>query len=45
MFVGCSEVSIGVIVKHAQNIGIIKAFCRTMGTQNIENIENLLQND
>ena len=27
MFVGCSEISISVIVKHVQNIGIIRAFC------------------
>ena len=27
MFVGCSEISISVIVKHVQHIGIIRAFC------------------
>ena len=27
MFVGCSENSISVIVKHTQHIGIIEAFC------------------
>ena len=26
MFVGCSEISISVIVKHVQDIGIISAF-------------------
>ena len=32
MFVGCSEVSISVIVKHVQHVGIIKAFCFPRGT-------------
>ena len=27
MVVGCSEINIGVIVKHVQQIGIIRAFC------------------
>ena len=27
MFVGCFEISTIVIVKHAQSIGIIRAFC------------------
>ena len=27
MFVGCSEISTSVIVKHKQHIGIIRAFC------------------
>ena len=27
MFVGCSEISISVIVKHVQQIGIVRAFC------------------
>ena len=27
MFVGCSEISISVIVKYMQDIGIISAFC------------------
>ena len=27
MFVGCFEISISVIVKHVQSIGIIRAFC------------------
>ena len=27
MFVGCSEISKSVIVKHKQHIGIIRAFC------------------
>ena len=27
LFVGCSEISINVIVKHVQIIGIISAFC------------------
>ena len=27
MFVGCSEISISVIVKHVQHVGIIRVFC------------------
>ena len=27
MFVACSEISISVIVKHVQHIGIIRVFC------------------
>ena len=27
MFSGCSEISITVIVKHVQHIGIVSAFC------------------
>ena len=27
MFVGCSEISVSVIVKHMQNTGIIRTFC------------------
>ena len=27
MFLGCSEISISVIVKHEQHIGIIMVFC------------------
>ena len=27
MLAGCSEISISVIVKHVQHIGIIRAFC------------------
>ena len=27
MFVGCFEISVSVIVKHVQSIGIIRAFC------------------
>ena len=27
MFVGCSEISINVIVKHKQHVGIIWPFC------------------
>ena len=27
MFVDCSEISIGVVVKHVQHVGIIRAFC------------------
>ena len=27
MFVGCSEISIGVIVKNVQHVGIARAFC------------------
>ena len=26
MFVGCSEISVSVIVKHVQHIGIVRAF-------------------
>ena len=32
MFVGCSEISISVIVKHLQHVGIIRAFCLPGGT-------------
>ena len=31
MFLGCCEVSISVIAKHMQNIGIIRAFCLPEG--------------
>ena len=31
-FAGCSEMRISVIVKHDQNVGIIKAFCLHEGT-------------
>ena len=32
MFVGCFEISLSVIVKHVQNIGIIRPFCLLRGT-------------
>ena len=31
MCVGCFEISISVVVKHVQNIGIIRAFCLPEG--------------
>ena len=31
MFLGCSEISICVTVKHEQHIGIIRAFCLSGG--------------
>ena len=31
MFLGCSKISVSVIVKHVQNIGIIMAFCLPEG--------------
>ena len=31
MFAGCSEISISVIVKHVNHIGILRAFCLPMG--------------
>ena len=31
MFVGCSEISINVTVKHVKHIRIIKAFCQPGG--------------
>ena len=30
--VGCSEISISVIVKHVQHVGIIRDFCLARGT-------------
>ena len=27
MFVSCSEISVSVIVKHMQQVGVIRAFC------------------
>ena len=35
MFVGCSENSISVIVKHVQHIGIIGAFCLPRATYHV----------
>ena len=35
MFVGCSEVSISVIIKHVQHIGIIRAFYLSGGTYKV----------
>ena len=32
MVVGCSEINIGVIVKHVQQIGIIRAICVSWAT-------------
>ena len=32
VFVGCSEISISVIVKQLQPVGIIRAFCLPGGT-------------
>ena len=32
MFAGCSQISISVIVKHVQHIGIIRALCLPGGT-------------
>ena len=31
MFVGCSEISVNVIVKHKQHVGIIWPFCLPWG--------------
>ena len=44
MFVGCSEISMNVIVKDVQNIDIIRAFCLPDKKQNKQNKNRKIKN-